>query len=201
MHPRLLSVVLISLIFSLASKGQEHNTYPDSLKSIVIKFEPLSILFNQLSAGLEVPLTANKFLDITMGYGGLGMYSSEKTNGLLVKAGVKFPRKFQTPFSMIYVMPLFAYSHYTAPDYYSYPNKVNVSAQALLVDFGYRHINPETRFYYDVGFDVGYGWANNGEATQNFNHIILTNYNYTKNSVAGIALSAHFSIGVVLRKR
>lgn len=200
MSVKLFYVFCLVFLFSCALKAQEKIAYPDSLKGVVLKIEPLSFLYDHLSAGIEVPFAGNKFLDITLGYGGLGISGLERSNGFLFKGGIKFPTKFQTPFSILYIMPLFAYSNYS-PDLINYPSNARISAQAILVDLGYRHINPQSKFYYDIGIDVGYGWANGPDATNNFNHVIIDNYDYMQPSVSGVALSVHFSIGILLKKK
>jgi len=197
------SYLFFALSFTLSAQHKE--SYPDSLKGVVLKFEPLSFLYDHLSAGVEVPL-GNTFLDVNIGASGLGFNNyQDRKGGFVTKVGVKIPLSMNTPFSFLYVMPEVAFSTYKKYDY-NLPSSGNdlqsVNATALLVCFGYRHLSPSSNFYYDGGIDLGYGWANLGSASNNYNfNISRYDQYYTQSSLSGVALSCHFAIGILIKPK
>ena len=62
----LLSFFLTSFMINTGA-AQQKEIYPDSLKGIVLKIEPLSFLYDHLSGGVEFPVGKN-FLDILGDY-------------------------------------------------------------------------------------------------------------------------------------
>jgi hypothetical protein len=183
--------------------AQTKLNYPDSLKNIAIKIEPLSFLYNHITAGVEVPLKNNAFLDVNVGIPNIGLGNHRiSSGGFLFRGGVKFPFRSSSPFSLIYLMPEFIYNRYQSTEYY-FPGSQSVTSSALLLCFGYRHVNPSTRFCYDIGVGLGYGWADNSDATNQIDFILLASaYNpYQTTSRSAAALSCHFSIGYILKKR
>lgn len=198
-------VLSVFMSLSIPTKAQETNDYPDSLKGIVLKIEPLSLLYRHLSLGIEVPM-GKFFLDVNVGVSGIGLSNySYRSGGFLTKVGIKFPLKLNSPFSILYLMPEIAYSNYKLNNYYNpvtYNAEVKkVNANAMMVCFGYRHITPQSNFYYDGGIDLGYGWANAGwEARNNYNFQI-SNSGYSGNRISGVAISCHFAIGILIKPR
>jgi len=187
--------------------AQEKGIYPDTLKGIILKIEPLSFLFDHLSGGIEVPVGKN-FLDINIGASGLGVANYyNQTGGFVMKAGLKLPIVMRSPFSILYLMPEVAYSTYkkTYYDPATYTDKrKTINANAIMLCLGYRHISPGSKFYYDGGVDLGIGWANYGEAYNNYNFNLFSsrdNYNNMKSSISGAALSCHFAVGFLLKKK
>ncbi len=191
----------MSLSFSI--NAQENYNYPDSLKGIVLKIEPLSLLYSHISIGIEVPMS-KAFLDVNVGASGIGLtnYLNRK-GGFLTKVGIKFPLKLRSPFSIIYLMPEVAYSNYKMNDYSSttFNSQLKtVNATAIMICFGYRHISPQSNFYYDGGIDLGYGWANLGGASNNYNFNISNNNGvYPQTSTTGVAVSCHLAIGFLIK--
>lgn len=205
MKVKLISAYCLFFLLSTVLKAQEKIEYPDSLKGVVLKFEPLSFLYDHLSAGVEVPV-GRTFLDVNIGASGLGFNNyQDRKGGFLTKVGVKIPLSMNSPFSFLYVMPEVAFSTYKKYDYNlpSYGNELqSVNATALLVCFGYRHLSPSSNFYYDGGIDLGYGWANLGSASNNYNfNISRYDQYYTQSSLSGVALSCHFAIGILIKPK
>ena len=104
-------------------------------------------------------------------------------------------------------MPEIASSNYNMEGYYyssSGKEITKVNAYALMACFGFRHLTPQSNFYYDVGIDLGYGWASPGLSNYQYNFIILGDYYddqyYSKSTFSGIALSCHVAAGITLRK-
>lgn len=201
-------LLLFFLTCSLINVGfaQQKEIYPDSLKGIVLKIEPLSFLYNHLSGGIEFPVGKN-FFDINIGASGFGN-DFNRTGGFLMKVGWKLPIVTSSPFSILYLMPEVANSNYKM--YYYDPNnnfaekQKKVNATAIMLCLGYRHLSPRSNFYYDGGFDLGIGWANHGEAFNNYNFTLSRsgdNYMYMKNSITGVALSCHFAVGLLLKSK
>jgi hypothetical protein len=205
MKVKIVSAFCFLFLFSGALKAQEKVQYPDSLKGVVLKFEPLSFLYDHLSAGVEVPV-GRTFLDVNIGASGLGFNNyQDRKGGFLTKVGIKIPLKLNSPFSLLYVMPEVAYSAYKKFDYNppSYGNEIQkVNATAILFCFGYRHLSPSSNFYYDGGIDLGYGWANLGSAYNNYNfNISRYDQYYTQRNISGAALSCHFAIGILIKPK
>lgn len=202
--------LFLSAFVNLNTAAQKKESYPDSLKGIVLKIEPLSFLYNHLSAGIEAPL-GKAFLDINVGVSDVGLTDyADRKGGFLTKVGVKFPLNMHSPFSILYLMPEVAYSHFKAHDYStttSIGELKTVNSKAIMLCFGYRHLNPASRFYYDGGIDLGYGWSNLGGVSNNYNfNISNTNDSYsptytTPTSTSGVALSCHFAVGLLLKSR
>jgi hypothetical protein len=153
----------------------------------------------------------NAFLDVNVGISDVGLsnYVNRK-GGFLTKVGVKFPLNMNSPFSILYLMPEVAYSTFKAYDYSTATSNgelKKVNATAIMLCFGYRHLNPASLFYYDGGIDLGYGWANLGGFYNNYNfNISNSNDSYSSNytaptSTSGVALSCHFAIGLLLKSR
>ena len=203
----LLPLLLTIIIFDTTT-AQEKEIYPDSLKGIILKIEPLSFLFDHLSGGIEVPVGKN-FLDINIGASGLGVANYyNQTGGFVMKAGMKLPIVMRSPFSILYLMPEIAYSTYkkTYYDPATYADKrKTINASAIMLCLGYRHISPVSKFYYDGGVDLGIGWANQGEAYNNYNFNLPSSrdnyYNNMKSSISGAALSCHFAVGFLLKRK
>ncbi len=201
------------LIFSRAfcpatSYAQDEIQYPDSMRAVVLKIEPLSFLYNHVGAGVEIPLKNSRFIDVTVGIPNVGFSQHQiAPGGFLFKAGLKYPFRLRSPFSIVYLMPELIYDRYNqfSDYYYTYTQTVrqSVTATAILLCFGYRHVNPSTKFYYDIGFDLGYGWVNNSDATMNMNFILLTSgYSYSPtSSISAAAISCHFSVGFLLKRK
>jgi hypothetical protein len=205
MKTKIISAFCFLFLFSGVIKAQEKAHYPDSLKGVVLKFEPLSFLYDHLSAGVEVPL-GNTFLDVNIGASGIGFNNyQDRKGGFLTKVGIKIPLKLSSPFSLLYVMPEVAYSRYKKDEYNTtaYNNELQkVNATAVMVCFGYRHLSPSSHFYYDGGIDLGYGWANLGSASNNYNfNISRYDQYYSQSSISGVALSCHFAIGILIKPK
>lgn len=199
-----LTIILFCASIGYHTQAQTKD-YPDSLKSVVIKIEPLSLLFGHISGGIEVPL-GKTFLDFNIGVSDVGVkFNNDATGGVVAKGGIKLPFNFSSPFSIFYVMPEFAISNYRIENFYDPMNntvkEADVKAKAILLSLGYRHINPTSRFYYDAGFDFGYGWCNIGVSNYQYNFLILGDYYSQPNSTfAGLALSCHLAAGIILNK-
>jgi len=201
-------VIYLFFALSCTLRAQDKEVYPDSLKGVVLKMEPLSFLYDHFSVGMEVPV-AKTFLDVNIGASGIGFNNDQdRKGGFLTKVGVKIPLSINTPFSFLYVMPEVAFSGYKKVEYNpnSYVNELRrVNATALLVCFGYRHLGPSSNFYYDGGIDLGYGWANVGNAYNNYNFNIGSKdlgYLITPpKSTSGVALSCHFAIGILIKPK
>jgi hypothetical protein len=156
---------------------------------------------------VELPIGKN-FLDLSIGISDVGLTTNiYGTGGICSKVGVKFPIQFQSPYNLLYFMPEFATSNYNLEGYYYSPSGkeiTKVNAYALMACFGFRHITPQSNFYYDVGIDLGYGWASPGLSNYQYNFIILGDYYddqyYSKTTFSGIALSCHAAVGITLRK-
>lgn len=65
-------LITFSCLLFLNSSPAQNIEYPDSLKTLVIKIEPLSFLFGHFSGGVELPL-GKSFLDINVGLSGVGL--------------------------------------------------------------------------------------------------------------------------------
>lgn len=192
-----LSLILTGALLLNHALAQS-NDYPDSLKSLVIKIEPLSPLFGHLSGGIEVPL-GKSFLDINLGASNIGTNTNYYgTGGVVAKAGIKLPFKFNSPFNILYAKPELALSHYKAENYYdpltNNVGETSVKSKAIMVSIGFRHISPVSLFYFDAGFDLGYGWSNHAVSNYQYN-FFLANANYT----SGVAISCHLATGIRLR--
>lgn len=193
----LLSILLCILSVNLATAQSD---YPDSLRNLVIKIEPLSPLFGHLSGGIEVPLRKS-FLDINLGASNIGANTnSYGSGGVVAKVGLKFQFKFNSPFNILYAKPEFALSNYKAEIYYnpvtSNLDETKVKSKAIMVSIGFRHISPFSSFYFDAGFDLGYGWSNHAVSNYQYNFFIAHN-NYT----SGVAISCHMATGIRLRSK
>ena len=203
----ILAISLVPILLPVSYlHAQEKIEYPDSLKSLVLKIDPFALLFGHVTIGAELPLKNNKFLDVNIGVPGVGVPTDLVSGGgVLFKAGLKFPVRFNSPFSIIYFMPEVAFSRYKfLDDYYNGSPVKSVKSTAFLMCLGYRHVNPKSRFYYDLGVDLGYGFAN-APSYFGFNHILVyaDSYNYSapNTKISGLATSAHASMGIILRKK
>jgi len=195
-------VLFFLVLVAIHADAQKTQTYPDSLKGIVLKIEPLAFLYDHVSGGIEIP-AGKAFLDINAGVSGIGVNDYyEQEGGFLAKVGLKIPFLSQTPFSILYLMPEVAYSRYrkTAYDPVSYGETKDVNATAIMLCLGFRHLGYRN-FYYDAGVDLGYGWANHGEATNNYNFMLSGRTDYMRNSISGPAFSCHLAAGLLLRRK
>lgn len=200
---KILAGWLIFYSLPFLSMAQDHIGYPDSLRTVVLKIDPAAVLFGHLSAGAEIPLR-KLFLDLSTGFGFSKAYN--RRGGFISKVGVKIPLKSNNPLHLLYMMPEIALSDYktTSSDpnqgYYS-TELTKVTAMAIMAGFGYRHLNPYSRFYYDASIDVGYGWTNHWDAYNNYNFIILNQNDVylPDNTTSGMAVSCHFAIGILLK--
>lgn len=200
-----LFIVLVNAVFPFGADGQQKAIYPDSLKGVVIKIEPLSFLNNHLSGGIEVPIGRN-FFDINVGASDLGIANYyDQTGGFLMKAGFKFPILMRSPFNILYLMPEIAASNYKKSYYDPHVGIVDkqkkIHAMAVLTSLGYRHVNPRTKFYYDGGIELGLGWVNHGAAGNNYNFQLTGREDSFRQSSAAVAVSCHFAVGLLLKKR
>lgn len=197
----------MSVSFDLLAQTKE---FPDSLKSVVIKIEPLSFIYDHVTVGVELPL-GNNFLDLNIGVSDVGITNNlYGLGGIVAKVGYKIPFKFNSPFNVFYFMPSVATSHYKLDNtyYYYQPNNtesVKVNATAILLGLGFRHLSPGSGFYYSAGFDFGYGWAKPAVTNNQYNFIILGDDYYSFNSAdqtfKGMAIAIHAAVGIRIKKK
>jgi hypothetical protein len=192
--------------------------YPDSLKSLGLKIEVWAPLANHLMAGFEVPLNKNAFFEFNLGVSGLinneeyYEYSMNAHSGFMLRTGFKLPIIYTSALSMVYLMPEYAYTGYKmSGSIYDYntgnqiPKTYNIRMSALLLNFGYRHINPYSGFFYDIGFGYGVGFTNNiGYGYNGYSFDLAYDGYYEGNPEqkgSGTAITFRGSIGWVLKKK
>jgi hypothetical protein len=192
--------------------------YPDSLKSLGIKIEVWSVLANHAMAGIEIPLKKNAFFEFNLGVSGLVNnqeyfeyeYGMRAQSGFMLRTGFKLPIIYTTALSMVYLMPEYAYTGYKiSGSVYDYntgnqvPKTYNIRMSALLLNFGYRHINPHSGFFYDIGMGYGVGFTNNlGYGYRGYSFDMATNYyENPEQGGSGVASTFRGSIGWVLKKK
>ncbi len=212
----LASVVLLMAACSIAF-GQNRDVvridYPDSLKVVGLKFEVASILSNYLMAGIEVPLKKNKFFELNMGVSGLfkqdSYYDEEEIvhRGFVLRTGFKIPIIYTTALSMCYLMPEYTFSGFQV-DGYDYNTGTRkeyaIRSNALLLNFGFRHVNPRSGFFYDMGIGYGVGFTNHrayGSYAYTFFMSNESHYTNSDNSFSGLAGTFRGSIGWVLKQK
>lgn len=194
--------------------------YPDSLKSLGLKIEVWSILANHAMAGIEIPLNKNAFFEFNLGVSRLvsndEYYAYEDAmkahTGFMLRTGFKLPFIYTTALSMVYLMPEYAYTGYkmtgTIYDYNTgnqVPKAYGIRMSALLLNFGYRHVNPHSGFFYDIGIGYGVGFTNNLGYGYNAYSFDIANAGYYEGNPeqrgSGAASSFRGSIGWVLKKK
>jgi len=200
--------ILAITFCSIITKAQLVEQIPDSLmKTKVFKVEFFSPLTGNLTFGYEQYIKNFTSIEAKIGIIGIGSNDPyDDSKGVFVKIGPKFKLKpdyavkgtFGTHFLRgSYVRPEIAISVFstTVDDNFS-PNymeeKVDVVSAALLINFGKQHVLGEimTLDYY-VG--LGYGTSNNSINGGYY-------FGYTAgNSDAPIAISAGFTLGIILK--
>jgi hypothetical protein len=164
-------------------------------------------------AGMEFPIGKNRYVDLNVGIPSVGIkrFEPTKRGGVLMRAGVLIPLKHTSPYSIVYWMPQFNYGRYRVADYTCYacsPQSAPVSGEdlwgeqwAATVDFGYRHVNPSTFFFYEAGVAIGYGGIN-GNYTVHYNQSPVGGWwSGTNGGIMAIMVSSHISIGFALRQK
>lgn len=221
---KLLSVLVFVTVGYQHSSGQNRDYmrlhYPDSLKALGLKIDVSAPLANHFMVGFEVPLKKNAFFEFNLGVSGLvnnqEYYEYENPmraqSGFMLRTGFKLPIIYTTALSMVYLMPEYAYTgHKMRGSIYDntgnqIPKTYNIRMSALLLNFAYRHINPRSGFFYDIGVGLGAGFTNSmgyGYRAYSFD-IARDGYYYDENperSGSGAASSFRGSIGWVLKKK
>jgi hypothetical protein len=214
---RFLVLVVLLLAGCPIAYGQSHDVvridYPDSLKVVGLKFDVGSILSNHLMAGFEVPLKNNQFFEFNMGISGLfkedNYYEEAEIvhRGVVLRTGFKIPVIYTTALSMCYLMPEYAFSGFRV-DGYDYNTSTRkeyaIRSNALLLNFGFRHVNPRSGFFYDIGIGYGVGFTNHGAYGGYAYTFFINNSSYytsPDSSFSGLASTYRGSIGWVLKQK
>ena len=151
-----------AFLMSINSFAQYNEAYKDSTIGPTFNTRPLSILQGYLMVGVELPLKPNTYIEFNVGMPGFRK-NYFMPGGVLIRASLKLPFLYTTPYNVIYWGPEVYYGTFKARNYncdtctFNDPDYFFTYAWTASVNVGYRHQNPKTRFVFDAGFGLGYG--------------------------------------------
>lgn len=225
--PRILVILVICICAAAtdasAQYGYFKNVYTDSTMGPILKTRPASLLWYYLNAGIELPLGKNRYLDLNLGIPGIGARPrSTIPGGSMVSVGIIFPLSHNSPYSVFFWEPEAVYGR-TRQQFEIYNGQGSVSetvrpyATMFYVNnhFGYRHVNPNSRFFYSVGVSIGFGKITIDETPSApfsyaygispvpYSMLITRGYFYSEddNTISPVAFSTRFTIGTVLHRK
>jgi hypothetical protein len=206
-----IALFILSALVSSTTIAQQNTLYKDTIYGVVLKIRPASLVNGYVMAGTEIPAGANKFIDVNIGLPGIGtVRPGQQPGGILARVGYKMPLVGTTPYSLIYFMPEVYFGRFRkleGSNCFQCPTTPQEPywGQLLVysVGFGYRHINPATGFYFDMGTEVGFGYIR----VRDYDHAfgtgvrpLLAEY-MDPNGFNGYMISGHLAIGKAFKRK